>query len=196
VIHLSSNLLLTLAPQKRVATLVAVDETGRSTDVTMAELSRPRRQFEEDAKKNNKPSGRKLKEKNKKKDAKLTNWAHPFIWPQIVTARACAGNWKPRTIVKEARKLNAGVFWRLTEQVVGRWIDRSGLESKWKASILRKAEHLKGNSPGGATTRTGILVSLELLCAVSVLIIFSITTRIYGRRLTTISPPSAMLVLP
>ncbi|KAJ6621668.1 hypothetical protein B0H10DRAFT_2187938 [Mycena sp. CBHHK59/15] len=60
--------------RKRVATLVAVNEMGQSTDVTMAELSHPRRQFNKDAKKNNKPSGRKLKEKNKKKDAKLTNW--------------------------------------------------------------------------------------------------------------------------
>jgi hypothetical protein len=52
---------------------------------------------------------------------------------------------------------------RLTEQVIGRWIDRAAQEegiSKWKDSVLAEVE--KGNAPGGQSTRTGILVSLSI----------------------------------
>jgi hypothetical protein len=57
---------------------VEFDDTAPTTDISLAELSRPRREFKEDAKKNNMLCGRKLKEKNKKKDAKLTNWFNPL----------------------------------------------------------------------------------------------------------------------
>ncbi|KAJ6632261.1 hypothetical protein B0H10DRAFT_1639305, partial [Mycena sp. CBHHK59/15] len=130
---------------------------------TMAEVSRPRRQFKEDSKKNKKPSGRKQKEKNKKRDSKLINWFHPLLFPQIIVAAARAGKpWKPSAIVREARKLNMGAFWRLTSQVVGTWIDPEAKArgvSKWKASVLSNVERGKGNAPSGHTTRTGILVS-------------------------------------
>jgi hypothetical protein len=142
--------------------LVEVDETAPATDITLAELSRPRREFKEDTKKGNKRCGRKQKEKNKKKDAKLTNWFNPFIWSQVVTAAARAGRpWHPSAIVREARKLNMGVFWKLAPQVVGRWIDPEAKAegvSKWKDSVLRNVAWAKGNSPGGQSTRTGLLV--------------------------------------
>ncbi|KAF7371545.1 DDE superfamily endonuclease [Mycena venus] len=116
---------------------------------------------EEDVRKNKKPCGPKQKEKNKKKDAKLTNWFHPLIWSQVITAAARAGrSWHPSAIVREARKLNLGVFWKLTPQVVGRWIDpeaNAAGVSKWKDSVLRNVAWAKGNSPGGHLTRTGIL---------------------------------------
>jgi hypothetical protein len=50
-------------------------------------------------------------------------------------------------------------FERLTEQVIGRWIDseaKSRGGSKWNALVLARVE--KGNSPGGESTRTGVLV--------------------------------------
>ncbi|KAJ7467330.1 hypothetical protein B0H11DRAFT_1814098, partial [Mycena galericulata] len=144
--------------KRKYVALVDVDDNA---DITQAEVSRPRRQFKEDAKKNKKPNRRKQKEKNKKRDSKLTNWFHPLLFPQIVTAAARAGKpWKPSAIVREARKLNMGAFWKLTEQVVGGWIDKEAKargESKWKESVLRNVEHGKGNAPGGQTTRTGIL---------------------------------------
>jgi hypothetical protein len=50
-------------------------------------------------------------------------------------------------------------FAHLTEQVVGRWVDRTakinGI-SKWSDAVLARAA--AGNSPGGHSTRTGILV--------------------------------------
>ncbi|KAF7341462.1 hypothetical protein MVEN_01883500 [Mycena venus] len=45
-------------------------------------------------------------------------------------------------------------------EVVGRWIDpeaKAGGVSKWKDSILHNVAWAKGNSPGGQSTRTGIL---------------------------------------
>ncbi|KAJ7925709.1 hypothetical protein B0H13DRAFT_2314298 [Mycena leptocephala] len=123
-----------------------------------------------DKPKNNGPCGRKRKEKNKKKDSKLTNWFHPFIWPQVVTATSRAGRpWKPSDIVWEARKLNPGVFWKLTSQVVGRWIDKAAKKegvSKWKDSVLHNVAWAKGNSLGGHSTRMGILVNGESCSAV------------------------------
>ena len=146
----------------------------------MAELSRPRRQYNEDSKKNNGPCGRKRKEKNKKKDSKLTNWFNPFIWPQVVTATSRAGRpWKPSDIVREARKLNPGVFWKLTSQVVGRWIDKAAKKegvSKWKDSVLHNVAWAKGNSPGGHSTRTGILVSGEHAARSMILIMTLLST--------------------
>ncbi|KAJ7749535.1 hypothetical protein DFH07DRAFT_746668, partial [Mycena maculata] len=53
-----------------------------------------------------------------------------------------------------------GTFYKLTEQVVGGWIDKEAKArgvSKWKDSVLRNVEKGKGNAPGGHTTRTGIL---------------------------------------
>ncbi|KAJ7114985.1 hypothetical protein C8R44DRAFT_881033 [Mycena epipterygia] len=133
----------------------AVDlvDYDRNANTSLAEVSCPRRQFKEDTKKNKKLSGRKQKEKNKKRDSKLTNWFHPLLWPQIVIAAARAGKlWKPCDIVREARKLNMGAFWKLTEQVVGTWMDREAKKqgvSKWKDSVLKNVENRKGNAPGG-----------------------------------------------
>ena len=55
--------------------------------------------------------------------------------------------------------LNSKAFERLTEQVVGRWIDLDVKEqgiSQWKSSVLANVEH--GNAPGGNTTHIGVLV--------------------------------------
>lgn len=88
------------------------------------------------------------------------NWFTPFLWTQIETATIRAGKpWSPRAIVKEAQKLNMKSFSRLTEQVVGRWIDAEAKAcgvSQWKESVLLRIE--RGNAPGGDTTRAGILV--------------------------------------
>ena len=74
------------------------------------------------------------------------------------------GLWSPRLIVQEAKKGNPQLFLRLTEQVVGRWIDRDARDAglnKWKDSVLARVK--RGNAPGGENTRFGVLVSINFL---------------------------------
>jgi hypothetical protein len=140
--------------------LVERDETG-PRDKLLPEHSRPHRQFKEDLKKNNKLCGRKQKEKNKKRDAKLHNWAHPLFWSQIDSAARRSFPWSPREIVTELHKQNYKDFHALTEQVIGRWIDPVAKQrgvSKRKDSVLENVELGKGNSPGGKSTHVGVLV--------------------------------------
>jgi hypothetical protein len=100
------------------------------------------------------------KRKTAQADAKYINWFTPFLWSQIKDATLRAGKpWSPREIVKQAQKLNSKSFSRLTEQVVGRWIDPDAKKrgvSCWKESVLERIK--RGNAPGGDTTRVGILV--------------------------------------
>ncbi|KAJ6525012.1 hypothetical protein B0H19DRAFT_1340110 [Mycena capillaripes] len=127
-------------------------------DPRLAELSRPFRQFKEDGKKDNKPCGRKQKDKNAKRDAKNINWQHPLLWTQIVEATRRAGRpWKPRAILRELLKSNFNDFHRLREQVIGAWITKEGGTSRWKDAVLQRAEEGKGNAPGGQTTRCGVV---------------------------------------
>ena len=125
---------------------------------SIAEDSRPRRQYKEDARETRKLTGR--RRIHDYKTSKHVNWQSPFLWSQIEDAARRAGQpWSPRTITKEAKKANPKAFATLTEQVVGRWIDPEGKRqgiSRWKESVLELVK--KGNSPGGDSTRTGILV--------------------------------------
>jgi hypothetical protein len=135
----------------------------RSSAQMNAESSRPRRQFKEDQRKKNKPQGR--KRVHEASSALLTNWFQPFIFGQIEMAARNAisgGVWSPRLIVQEAKKLNPELFSRLTEQVVGRWIDREARDAglnKWKDSVLAQVK--RGNAPRGENTRFGVLVSIN-----------------------------------
>ena len=72
--------------------------------------------------------------------------------------------WKPHDITIQAKLLDPIAFASLTEQVVGRWIDRDAQAegiSKWKDTVLAGVE--KGNAPGGQSTWAGILVRLSLI---------------------------------
>jgi hypothetical protein len=51
---------------------------------SVAEDSRPRRQYKEDARKWKKPAGR--KRKHEQKVSRYTNWFSPFLWRQIEIA--------------------------------------------------------------------------------------------------------------
>lgn len=88
------------------------------------------------------------------------NWFNPFLWEQIEGASRKAGKpWSPREIVNILNKSNPKVFGRLTEQVLGRWIDREAKAegiSRWSDHTLERVRN--GNSPGGQSTRSGILV--------------------------------------
>jgi hypothetical protein len=126
----------------------------------VAEESRPQRNYKENARKRNKPCGRKRLHGPTK--SKLTNWFSPFLWSQIETAAEQAGKpWSPREITQREKLLNKKAFEKLTEQVVGQWIDPEAKEegiSRWKDSVLANVE--RGNAPGGGNTRVGILVRL------------------------------------
>ena len=55
--------------------------------------------------------------------------------------------------------MDSKAFACLTEQVISRWIDSEAKGrgiSQWTASVLTRVE--AGNSPGGQSTRRGILV--------------------------------------
>jgi hypothetical protein len=86
----------------------------------------------------------------------------PFLWSQIETAAEQAGKpWSPREITQREKLLNKKAFEKLTEQVVGQWIDPEAKEegiSQWKDSVLANVEHR--NAPGGGNTHVGILVHL------------------------------------
>ncbi|KAJ7924628.1 hypothetical protein B0H13DRAFT_2578172 [Mycena leptocephala] len=110
-----------------------------AADPELPEHSRPRRQFQEDDRKNNKPCGRTPKPKNKNRVSKP---------------------WKPRAILKELHRANLKDFSRLTEQVIGRWIDGDSRDrgtSKWKDSVIQNVARGKGNAPSGHTTPFGVL---------------------------------------
>lgn len=134
------------------------DFDDSASNPEIAEHSRPRRQYRDDQRTKRKPQGRK-REKGQK-GAKRVNWHAPFLWSQIETAAARAGKpWRPRAILQEAQKMDRITFSRLTEQVIGRWIDtdaKSKGGSKWSSSVMKRVA--AGNSPGGHSTRTGILV--------------------------------------
>ncbi|KAJ7798099.1 hypothetical protein B0H14DRAFT_3157086, partial [Mycena olivaceomarginata] len=146
---------------KRKRVELADHDEISTPDAELPEHSRPRRQFKEDNRQDNKPCGRKQKPENKKRNARYTNWFHPLLFSQVQAAASRVSKpWKPRAIVQELHRTNLKDFYRLTEQVVGRWIDseaRARGTSKWKDSVLQNVERGKGNAPGGHTTRCGVL---------------------------------------
>lgn len=138
--------------------LVELEEFDTRASISVAELSRPRREFKEDRKKHNKPQGRKRQKTQEKSER--TNWFSPFLWVHIEAAAVRAGKpWRPSEILRQARLMHPTLFESLTEQVIGRWIDPDAKKrgvSQWKDSVLDHVE--AGNSPGGESTRTGALV--------------------------------------
>ncbi|KAJ7753856.1 hypothetical protein B0H16DRAFT_1886880 [Mycena metata] len=132
--------------QKRQRVHLLDHDDTPAPDPHLAELSRPRRQFTEDSRKNKKPCGRK---RNKTKIEAAARRA----------PRGNGGLWSPRAILKELHKTNYGTFHRLTEQVIGRWMDQTARAegtSKWNESVLRMVAAGTGN-PGGHSTRCGVL---------------------------------------
>lgn len=63
--------------------LEAVDDHDLSGN-TIAEMTRPCRQYKEDRRKTNKPVGR--KQKHEISEVKYVNWFSPFVWNQIMIA--------------------------------------------------------------------------------------------------------------
>ncbi|KAF7371817.1 DDE-1 domain-containing protein [Mycena venus] len=152
--------------KRKLLELESSDHITSAKSFKLAEDSRPRRQFKEDEKKNNKACGRMCKPENVKKDAKKMNWSNPQIWAQIEAARIKAGYlWRPGEICRQAKLLTPQTFHRLREQVVGTWIDKNARamgQFRWLDSVLENVA--TGAALGGQSTRAGILTSYPDLC--------------------------------
>jgi hypothetical protein len=82
-----------------------------------------------------------------------------MLWLQIEVATHWAlPPWSPLTILKELHNTNYTNFWRLTEQVIGQWIDHERGTLKWTETVAQKVALGTGNAPGGHTTWCGLLV--------------------------------------
>ena len=93
--------------------------------------------------------------------AVTTNWFEPIFWMVIEEVAKTEGWWmSPMEIVKCCQGKSLKLFHQLRADIVGKWIDQSGLQPCWSADTLRKVA--KGNFPGGSVTRRGVLVSVLL----------------------------------
>lgn len=91
------------------------------------------------------------------KPAILMNYYNPLIWVRIARVGVyCRPQMSPTQIIRELKKLDPVVFAKLVPQTLGAWIDRSGESPRWSDSTLAQVE--RGNSPGGLTTRVGVLI--------------------------------------
>ena len=61
----------------------------------------------------------------------------------------------PTAIAAELKHRNPDQFLKITPQVIGSWIDRSGTHPVWKPEVMRRAQN--GNQPPGHVNRTNIL---------------------------------------
>jgi len=124
----------------------------------LAEASRPLRAIRYQDKQDN-PSncGPKRKPENDVHTPAIrVNWQQPFLWSQILLAERNVGyGMSPVEICREVKNLNPVAFASLTPQVVGRWIDRSGVKPVWHEKVLQRAAD--GNRPGGQDTRLPLL---------------------------------------
>lgn len=91
-------------------------------------------------------------------DARRFNWIHPLVFQQIDNAaREVGPQMSPLAIVNLLRHRNPQQFFRLTPQVLGRWIERTKHGApRWKDKVLGRVQ--MGNKPHGLVTRSGILV--------------------------------------
>jgi len=84
--------------------------------------------------------------------AVATNWFQPIFWIIIDESTKMVG-WQmsPTKIVSCCKGRSPTLFHLLRADVVGKWIDWSGSQPCWSASMLAKVA--KENSPGGSITR-------------------------------------------
>jgi hypothetical protein len=123
----------------------------------VAEASRPFRDFKEQSRTESGLGHKQKAENSSPTDAIRVNWQHPLLWPQIVQVAAKLGRgMSPAEIAMELKKRDSHMFSRITPQVIGAWIDRSGTRSVWKKDILERAEK-HGNRPQANITRKSIL---------------------------------------
>jgi hypothetical protein len=100
------------------------------------------------------------------RDAVYTNWFTPFLWCQIeaavkdpINVGRGMSSWK---IQKVLQKNSPQSFGRIRHTTIEGWIDRTGVNPRWKDTTLERAE--RGNhqrhDKGG---QRGVLVSSTIL---------------------------------
>ncbi|KAG2354055.1 hypothetical protein BDR07DRAFT_1382561 [Suillus spraguei] len=87
------------------------------------------------------------KHKQEDVDAVHVNWQGPLLWPTIETAALHVGYGMSPVAIKCELKISA--------QVVGRWIDNSGMRLAWHGNILAHAQ--RGNLAMTTAIPPGIL---------------------------------------
>jgi hypothetical protein len=118
----------------------------------VAEASRPYRQYTEE---NRPDSGIGRKRTRETTVAQRVCWQGHFLWSQILNAVRVVGlPWSPTEILRHLQRSDPVAFERLTTQVIGNWIDRTGAMPVWKDWVLKKAEEGRDR---GVVTRKSIL---------------------------------------
>jgi hypothetical protein len=65
------------------------------------------------------------------------NWQNPLLWATIAEAAVQVGiGMSPIEIVWDLQQRDLTLFWTLTPQVVGMWIDHSGDKAVWSTATL------------------------------------------------------------
>jgi hypothetical protein len=82
-------------------------------------------------------------------------WQEHFLWSQILNAVRVVGiSWSPSEILRHLQRSDPVAFKKLTTQVIGNWIDRTGPVPVWKAWVLKRAYDGRER---GIVTRKSIL---------------------------------------
>jgi hypothetical protein len=132
------------------------------SSLNVAEASRPKRSLHEQERQNRGKGGR--PRVNIYEPASLTNWMSPLLWAHIErAANRCRPQMSPAKICHELKKIDTVLFKALHPQTLRKWIDTKGEFPKWSARTMERVA--AGYSPGGLTTRVGILVCFSSFIA-------------------------------
>jgi hypothetical protein len=124
-------------------------------DPLLAEHSRPKREIVDKQRlANPEPRGRPRKRSHQA--AQLTNWQAPLLWGPIQQAVKAVG-WSASAIRDWLKKHNTSHYGHIQANVIRRWItqDANGKRG-WSENTLARAA--QAHTPGGQTTRAGLLV--------------------------------------
>jgi hypothetical protein len=130
-----------------------------SSSLNVAEASRPKRSLREQERQQRGKVGR--PRTTVYKEALQTNWMSPLLWTHIErAAKRCSPKMSPTEICRELQKLDPVLFKVLRPQTLRKWIDTKGEWPTWSEKTLERVE--AAYSPGGLTTRVGVLVSFSI----------------------------------
>ena len=100
-------------------------------------MSRPLREIKQLSRRKRKPHSRGRPQTAVATKAKYTNWFTPLLWNDIEMAANRVGHeMQPSQIVHDLKRRHPQRFAKLTQQVIGRWIDRSGTIPRWSEDTL------------------------------------------------------------
>ncbi|KAF8196183.1 hypothetical protein BJ912DRAFT_1056612 [Pholiota molesta] len=125
------------------------------SSLNVAEASRPKRSLHEQERQQRGKVGR--PRVSIYKPASQTNWMSPLLWIHIDRAATrCLPKMSPAEICRELKKVDPVLFKALHPQTLRKWIDSKGDAPRWSDRTLERV--VAGHSPGGLTTRIGILI--------------------------------------